>query len=52
MQKYKGILISELGNKTVLAVKDTYADAINAKKNFKSQFNDQIIIQPMNYYEM
>ena len=52
MQKYKVILISELGNKTVLSVKDSYPAAIKAKKNFKCQFDDQIIIQPMSYYEM
>jgi len=52
MQKYKVILISELGNKTVLAVKNNYKDAISVKKMMKSKFDDQIIIQPASFYEM
>lgn len=52
MQKYKVVLISELGNKTVLAVKNNYAEAINVKKLMKTKFSDQIVIQPMSFYEM
>lgn len=52
MQKYKVVLISEQGNKTVLAVKNNYHDAIEVKKMMKTKFTDQIVIQPASYYEM
>lgn len=51
MKKFKIVAINDEGTKSTLKFASSYDEAIAIKKQFKQKTKEQIIVQPVGYYE-